>query len=46
MLVNVVTGVFLGWVLGMDVKQSVFVASCLSLSSTPLVVRYLEAESE
>ena len=46
LLVNVVTGVFLGWVLGMDVKQSVFVASCLSLSSTPLVVRYLEAESE
>ena len=46
LVVNVVIGVVLGWGLGMDVKQGAFVASCLSLSSTPLVVRYLDAESE
>lgn len=46
LLVNVVLGALLGWVLGMDIKQGAFVATCLSLSSTPLVVRYLEAESE
>ena len=46
LVVNAVIGVVLGWGLGMDVKQGAFVASCLSLSSTPLVVRYLDAESE
>ena len=46
LLVNVVVGGVFGAILGMGMKQSIFLSSCLSLSSTPLAVRFLDAESE
>lgn len=45
-LLMVAAGLLWGQVLGIRATQTVFISSCLSLSSTPLVSRLLAAEKE
>ncbi len=42
----IVIGVGIGLIVGAPPNESTFVASCLSLSSTPLVVRFLTPERD
>ena len=42
----IVFGIIFGSVLNIIPKQSAFVAACLSLSSTPLVVKFLGAGNQ
>eukprot|EP00058_Branchiostoma_floridae_P007999 XP_002593487.1 hypothetical protein BRAFLDRAFT_119508 [Branchiostoma floridae] len=45
MLLMVLCGILWGYPLNISWKQSVFVSACLSLSSTPLVVRFLSTSA-
>ncbi|CAH1244985.1 Hypp7414 [Branchiostoma lanceolatum] len=45
MLLMVLCGILWGFPLDISWKQSVFVSACLSLSSTPLVVRFLSTSA-
>lgn len=46
MVAMVLGGIGLGAAMSTPVGESVFVAACLSLSSTPLVVKFLSPASE
>ena len=45
MVLMIVFGIFWGTCFGILPQQSAFVAACLSLSSTPLVAKFVESKS-
>ena len=46
MAAMILLGVLFGHVIDTSLNESAFIAACLSLSSTPLVVRFLETHKE
>lgn len=44
MILMIVFGIFWGMCFGIFPRQSAFVAACLSLSSTPLVAKFVEGK--
>ena len=46
MVIMIVFGIFWGFCFGILPQQSAFVAACLSLSSTPLVAKFVESKSD
>lgn len=44
MVLMIVFGIFWGYCFGILPRQSAFVAACLSLSSTPLVAKFVESK--
>ena len=44
MLVSLIVGTVVGVLLGLDVTQSIFLAACLTFSSTPIILQFIHSE--